>query len=306
MMDQIHKLQQSNLKILTLIRLGFNLLNERDPLQMLKLFSHTTCRLMQAKSMTVGIIEDSEHLSGKFHTTTIKNEQIDSHHSNTCLLNDAILRPLYYGQNILHYSKLSSSLLNDNNQMNTFSNSSFLGVPIRSSTQTHGVIYFIGKHNESEFNEEDRYIAEIMAAELALLYENIKVHDTLQQYIYKLQLEIIDLKDIEIDLRYKEERIKLALEVDQMKLAQIACINSMGEITSTLAHELNQPLTVINAYICGCLRRIENGAQEITPIIEAMIKVKQNAELAEETLHRMKEFVHKGKLQYDTLNIKVC
>ncbi len=420
MMDQIHKLQQNNLKILTLIQLVFNLLNERDPLQMLTLFSHTTCSLMQAQSMTVGIIEDAEHLSGNFCITTITNNQIDSRHSNTCSLNDALLRPLYCGQNVLRYSELSSSQLNNNNQMNTFSNRSFLGVPIRSSTQTYGIIYFIGKHNETEFNKEDEYIAEIIAAELALLYENIKVHDNLQQYINKLQLEIIDLKNIETDLRYNEERIQLALEAglmngwswdfktneikefgffdllsrsragiernhfnnfinrvipedrehvletidqaikhgmsiespfraldinnnikdyyttgqvfydeqknairmigvtviitklkkieellrrNQMKLAQTAHINSMGEMASTLAHELNQPLTVINAYICGCLRRIENNFQEITPIIEAMIKVKKNVELAEEILHRMKEFVHKDKLQYNTLNI---
>ena len=412
--DQMHKVEKGNLKILTLVQSGFNLLTERDPVKMLQLFSHETCSLIQATCMTIGIIEDTEYFSGKFCTTNLKGEQINSSHTATCSLDESILHPLYYGQSVLRYSDLSSS------QRSTFSEKSFLGVPIRSSTRIYGIIYFMGTHNEIEFCEEDEYIAEIMAAELALLYEHINVHANFQQQIDSLQLEIIDLKNIENDLRYNKECIKLALDVgqmncwnwnfktndieefgffasltrstpdierlpfdnflnrvipedrehilkllnqaieqgtilqvsfrainsdskieyyyavgqvlygeqdtpesiigvttlitkfkkiedsmrrDRMELAQIARTNFMEEMASTLAHELNQPLTVINAYLCGCLRRIENGFQEIAPIIEAMIKVRQNVELAGEILERVKEFVQEGELQYQYVNI---
>lgn len=49
----------------------------------------------------------------------------------------------------------------------------------------------------------------------------------------------------------------------QEELAHVLRVATVGELTSGLAHELNQPLSVINNYIQGARRRVEAGS--ITP-----------------------------------------
>lgn len=89
----------------------------------------------------------------------------------------------------------------------------------------------------------------------------------------------------------------------QLELAHVARINSMGELASALAHELNQPLAAIVNYTRGCIRRMENGQFKIEELLYAMRQAAQQAERAGEIIHRIKNFVRKGTLYYKEMNI---
>ncbi len=417
---QIQKMRDTNLKMSEIMKLGFSLMAERDPLRMFKLFSHTVCNIMNVHSVTIGVVDDIDCLSGLFCTTTRNVEGHSHYFSDTCLLADSVLRPLVCDQDIIRISKLNKTQLIESESTHSLLNRTFLGVPIVSMAEKAGVLYFTGKCEAQAFTEEDARIATTMGSKLALLYESINQHDRLQQQALKLEIEIIERKKIESDLRFSENRLQLALGAGQMQgwelnintqevykfggsdslathcpglsnytmdqalknmdpedrekmveavkksieqgtdlitefrshrpdgpiewvavhgqvfsdrqgipnrmvgvsaviterkreaelarqhheeLAHLARINSMGEMASTLAHELNQPLTVINTYLSGCILRLEQGKSDPAAIIQAMKKAMQNVTLAGEIIHRMKNFVRQGKLHYEKISM---
>jgi len=107
---------------------------------------------------------------------------------------------------------------------------------------------------------------------------------------------------IAYDITEGKEAERLARQY-QAELAQITRTTSMNQMVSTLAHELNQPLTAINSYISGCIHRIEAGTLQKEELLSIMKKAVKNAELAGNIIHRMKNFVCQGDLVHEQENI---
>src|SRR5690606_35600442 len=58
------------------------------------------------------------------------------------------------------------------------------------------------------------------------------------------------------DLTERAESEARLIEV-QNELARLARLNELGEMASTLAHELNQPLSAITNYVQGCIKLLD-------------------------------------------------
>jgi hypothetical protein len=69
----------------------------------------------------------------------------------------------------------------------------------------------------------------------------------------------------------------------------------MGEMASTLAHELNQPLSAIANYCMGCVTRIQSGSVRQEDLLAAMQKASFQAERAGKIIRRVREFVKKSE-----------
>lgn len=69
---------------------------------------------------------------------------------------------------------------------------------------------------------------------------------------------------------------------------------TMGEMASSVAHELNQPLTAINNYCSGIISRIHSG--QITPesLLTALEKTSHQAQRAGQIIQRIRDFVKKS------------
>ncbi|MCU7819850.1 MAG: PhnD/SsuA/transferrin family substrate-binding protein [gamma proteobacterium symbiont of Lucinoma myriamae] len=81
----------------------------------------------------------------------------------------------------------------------------------------------------------------------------------------------------------------------QAELAHVARLSTMGEMASGLAHELNQPLSAINTYVQGCIRRINMGTDDTQAIVNALQLTAQQAERAAGIIRRLRSFVRKGE-----------
>jgi C4-dicarboxylate-specific signal transduction histidine kinase len=77
----------------------------------------------------------------------------------------------------------------------------------------------------------------------------------------------------------------------QEKLALTARLVAVGEMATTLAHELNQPLAAIANYNMGCAQRLRSGNWEASELLEAMEKGAAQAERASSVIQRLREFV---------------
>jgi two-component system sensor kinase FixL len=89
----------------------------------------------------------------------------------------------------------------------------------------------------------------------------------------------------------------------QVELAQVARISSMTEMASSLAHELNQPLTVISTYTQLCLEYLETGRYQKAQLFESIQEAVKQSKRAGDILHRIKEVVSKRKLHLERCHI---
>jgi len=101
-----------------------------------------------------------------------------------------------------------------------------------------------------------------------------------------------DTLEQEIKERHQAQQQALS---HQAELAHVARLSTMGEMASGLAHELNQPLSAINTYVAGCIRRINMGTDEPEDILNALHLTIQQAERADNIIRRLRSFVRKGE-----------
>ena len=70
----------------------------------------------------------------------------------------------------------------------------------------------------------------------------------------------------------------------------------MGEMASTLAHELNQPLSAISNYLKGSRRLLSDSPDEKTTMLrDAMDKAADQAMRAGQIIRRLRDFVARGE-----------
>jgi len=101
-------------------------------------------------------------------------------------------------------------------------------------------------------------------------------------------------ESLEQEIKERQHAQEQALN-HQAELAHVARLSTMGEMASGLAHELNQPLSAINTYIQGCIRRINMGADDSEAITNALQLAAQQAERAAGIIRRLRSFVRKGE-----------
>ena len=94
---------------------------------------------------------------------------------------------------------------------------------------------------------------------------------------------------------------KVGKQQRRLELAEINRLSTIEEVSSALAHELNQPLTSISNYVRGCIHRLNSGDYKISELMEALERAGQQAEYGGAILHRIKNFVRKNKLYYEPI-----
>ncbi|HJV69324.1 PAS domain S-box protein [Ideonella sp.] len=84
----------------------------------------------------------------------------------------------------------------------------------------------------------------------------------------------------------------------QAEKAQVTSrLITMGEMASSVAHELNQPLTAINNYCNGMISRVRNQSIGTDDLIAALQKTGRQAERAGQIIHRIRSFVKRSEPQ---------
>ena len=93
----------------------------------------------------------------------------------------------------------------------------------------------------------------------------------------------------------ERQRTEARLQDLHSELVHVSRLLAMGEMASTLAHEINQPLSAIAHLLTGTRRLIERGREEDKPkITEALDKAATQALRAGDIIHRMRDFIGRG------------
>jgi len=88
----------------------------------------------------------------------------------------------------------------------------------------------------------------------------------------------------------------LQLQEVQSELARLARLSELGEMASTLAHELNQPLSAIANYTQGCIRLLANVKDpHAARMQEALQETVRQSLHAGQIIRHLREFVTRGE-----------
>ncbi len=79
----------------------------------------------------------------------------------------------------------------------------------------------------------------------------------------------------------------------QVELVHVCRLSTMGEMSTGLAHELNQPLSAIVNFASGSMRRLRSGQIKKEALISAMDQISTQAERAGEIIRRLRGLVSK-------------
>lgn len=94
------------------------------------------------------------------------------------------------------------------------------------------------------------------------------------------------------DQQITESRLKEL----QSEVTHMSRFTALGEMASTLAHEINQPLTAINNYLKGSLRILQRIEGDDAAVLrDAIGKAADQALRAGQIIRRLREFVARGE-----------
>ena len=98
--------------------------------------------------------------------------------------------------------------------------------------------------------------------------------------------------ELATDITERKQADELARQ-QQEKIQFTARLVTMGEMASSLAHELNQPLTAIASYATGCLNKLRQG-ESGESVLPAMEIISTQAQRAGKIIRNMRDFVKKS------------
>src|ERR1700716_1161741 len=99
------------------------------------------------------------------------------------------------------------------------------------------------------------------------------------------------------------KRAEEELQKAQPELAHITRITTLGELTASIAHEVNQPLTGVVTYGDACLRWLDREVPRIDQARSAVEQMIGSARHASDVIARIRALSKKGAFETAQLNI---
>lgn len=114
-----------------------------------------------------------------------------------------------------------------------------------------------------------------------------------RQYIQWVDGHLAQMQ-IATDITSRKQAQELARQQDE-KLQFTSRLMTMGEMASSLAHELNQPLAAINNYCSGTVAMVKAGRTTSENLLPVLEKTSQQAVRAGMIIKRIREFVKRSE-----------
>ena len=164
----------------------------------------------------------------------------------------------------------------------------------------------IGKHvsllfPESLVHEGDEIMRQLKAGKSVDHHETVRLHKTGREIFVSLSVSpihdssgrIVGASKIARDITEKKQSEERTQTL-QAELEHVDRLSAMGQLSSALAHELNQPLSAVMNYVSAARRRLgaieDVGTSKISELLE---KATNEADRAGQIIHRLRGFLEK-------------
>ncbi len=93
----------------------------------------------------------------------------------------------------------------------------------------------------------------------------------------------------------ERRRVQELARQRQSELSRVAEMNSMGELASGIAHELNHPLATIANYARGCIRKMRSGKENKDELLDVLQRVSDQADRASQIISGLRDSMRDDK-----------
>jgi len=111
--------------------------------------------------------------------------------------------------------------------------------------------------------------------------------------------DITDRKRAEEKARASEQRLLDA----QMELARVTRVTTLGELTASIAHEVNQPLSALVSNAEACLRWLDRGTPDLDAARRSVEWIIDDGNRASEVIRRVRALAKKTDIEKAPLDI---
>jgi two-component system sensor kinase FixL len=113
-----------------------------------------------------------------------------------------------------------------------------------------------------------------------------------ERRLYGVARDITDARQLEREIAERRD-----------EMAHLLRLQTMGEMATEIAHELNQPLTVIVAYARGASNRLRSGDVSTEELSDLMEKVATQAVRASELIRRIRSYARKAEIETEPCDL---
>jgi two-component system, LuxR family, sensor histidine kinase TtrS len=129
-------------------------------------------------------------------------------------------------------------------------------------------------------------LATFALAVLAVAFHVVHSERLVQRRTRDLRVALAERDRIAAEVRSREEQ-----------LVHLTRLGVLGEMSSMVAHELNQPLSAIANFAQGIVRRVDAGLVDPRPLAEAGEEIARQAERAAGVMQRVRAFARKRNVE---------
>jgi C4-dicarboxylate-specific signal transduction histidine kinase len=102
----------------------------------------------------------------------------------------------------------------------------------------------------------------------------------------------------------ERNRTQQALHKAQTDLAHMTRLTTMGELTASIAHEVNQPLTAVLNNANACLDLLPKGNPNLGEVREALTEIIDDADRASAIIMRMRQLAKRAPIEKSLLDLR--
>jgi PAS domain S-box-containing protein len=100
------------------------------------------------------------------------------------------------------------------------------------------------------------------------------------------------------------KRAEEALRTSHAALAHVSRLTTMGELTASIAHEVNQPLAAVVNNANACISLLPDGAPNLEEVHEALAEIIEDADRASAVIARVRNLAKRAPIEKSLLDLR--
>jgi C4-dicarboxylate-specific signal transduction histidine kinase len=130
-----------------------------------------------------------------------------------------------------------------------------------------------------------------------------QARDELEARVAERTVELKNTNEALLKQMEEQRRTEQALQVTRAELARAARITTIGELTASIAHEVNQPLAAVVANADACVAWLSRDEPDLAEARAAAERTTQGATRASEVIARIRSLITKARPEKSLVQI---
>lgn len=101
----------------------------------------------------------------------------------------------------------------------------------------------------------------------------------------------------------ERKRMQQEFALQRQELAHLSRVTLLGELSGSLAHELNQPLTAVLSNAQAALRFLEHDPPNLVEVRDGLVHIVENDKRASEVIRRLRAMLRKEQAEHHPLQV---